>query len=66
MKQNNERNKMKCDQCGKIHLAEDTYIFDGQTYCLECGIPLLYALSDYGMLRLKFENCENDGVMVIT
>lgn len=59
------KKKMKCDQCGEMHLAEDTYIFEGQTYCWECGIPLLYALSDYGMFRLKFENCENEGIRVI-
>lgn len=58
------KNTVKCGQCGKNDRKEDTYIFEGQTYCHECGIPLLYALADYGLIDIEFEDCEKKCIRV--
>lgn len=58
------KDKIKCDQCGKMQRKEDTYLFDGQTYCYECGIPLVYALAERGVIFLHFEYYEKECVRV--
>lgn len=55
---------MKCDQCQQNHLAEDTYVFEGATYCNECAISLIYAMCDYGLFCINFDGCERRGIQV--
>lgn len=52
------KQKIRCDQCGKIQPKDDTYLFNGQTYCYECGICLVFALADYGTIYIDFEDGE--------
>lgn len=57
-------NQMKCDQCGRSALAEDTYVFEGETYCCDCVVVLLYDLCDYGLIYLEFSGSADKCIRV--
>lgn len=56
--------KVSCDQCGKRRLLADTFIYEGQTYCMDCLYSLVMALAESGNLNLDFGDCEEKGIKV--
>lgn len=54
----------KCDQCKKENPLEDTFIYKGKTYCMQCLFGLIMAMADDGCLNLNFENAEDHGIQV--
>lgn len=59
-----EGKRKKCDQCGKRNALADTFIYEGEAYCMACLYSLVMAMAESGNLNLDFEDCEEHGVQV--
>lgn len=56
--------KVSCDQCGSKTPMEDTFVYGGKTYCMDCLYPLLMAMAESGNVNLDFVNAEEKGIQV--
>lgn len=54
----------KCNQCGKKRPMEDTFIYEGKTYCMDCLYSLIMAMAESGNLNLDFADSEEKGIRV--
>lgn len=55
---------IKCEVCNKMSALADTFIFNNKAYCMDCLYSLLMEMADNGHVTIKFDNCEQNGILV--
>lgn len=56
--------KKMCDQCKNKTPLADTFIYKGQSYCMECLYSLLMELAEDGKFDISFLDYEDEGIQV--
>lgn len=58
------KDKNFCCDCGKKVSIADTFVFEGQRYCMNCLYSLIMSMYDSGIINIDMSSSEDKGMII--